>query len=194
MLLNPCKANLATVPGTRILTDTLGLHGFKYVDPKEPARVWELQYLLAPIRKRALGGVRAKFIDNKGFISFMNQRDLEVLVGLAKPGDECFWAGEEYPEVGSQDWFGLCADDDDLVDDLQDRELRLREQFPEILPSNIEIVRRVYTGSQDVEELHILLWDADTETGIGPDSRLETIEKRWVRVERRPLKWVRADE
>ena len=189
MLINPCKARLSTIPGTRILEDTLGIVGFQYIHPSNPQRAWALQHLLAPVPGRALGGIRAKFIDAKGFVTFCNQRDLEVLLGIAAPGDFCYWTGNPYPDPGDTDWYGFCADEQDLLDDLHERELRLREQFPDFLPSELEIVRRVHNDGSDSEELFVLLWDMDRHTGYGPDPRLETIESRWVRVERTLVKW-----
>jgi hypothetical protein len=193
MLLNPCKTKISTIEGTRVLEDGFGLIGFQYVEPKNPQRIWTLQHLLAPLPRRALRGIRAKFTDEKGFVSFCNQRDLEVLLGLGKPGDFCHWFNGFYPEVGDRNWFGLCADQEDLADDLQERELRLREQYPEVLPSDLEIVRRIHDGTKDTEELIVLLWDMDPETGYSPDARLETIEKRWAKVERTPVNWELVD-
>jgi len=193
LLLNPYKPHLEKIPGTRILTTDLGLAGFRYPDPASPGRVWTLQYLFAPIPGRALGGIRAKLVDDKGFVTFCNQRDLEILLGIGQPGDYCYWADDTYPEIGEEDWYGFCVDEEDLADDLHERELRLRQQFPGILPPHLEIVRRIHDGGADAEELNLLLWDMDKRTGLGPDTRLETIDCRWVRVERKPLKWKYAD-
>lgn len=193
MIINPFKYRPQTIPGTRILEDTFGVVGFQYVDPTQPERIWTLQYLLAPIPGRALGGIRARFIDSKGFVSFCNQRDLEVMIGMAAPGDWCPWLDDRYPGPGDPAWYGLCVDSEDLLDDLHDRELRLREQYPEALPSNLEIYRRVHDDGTDREELHTLLWDADRISGMSPDPRLETLEHRWVLVERVKLQWERTD-
>jgi hypothetical protein len=194
MLLNPCKTRLSTIPGTRVLEDDFGLAGFTFVDPPSPERQWLLEYLLAPVPGRALGGIRARLVDSKGFVTFCNQRDLEVITGVAKPGDFCYWTGTDYPGPESPEWFGLCADSQDLQDDLHDRELRLCEHYPGILPDHLQIVRRVHGGDiSDVEELHVLLWDCDPMTGYGPDTRLETVERRWARAERSPIKWKWAD-
>jgi hypothetical protein len=193
MLLNPCKVHLPVITGTRILQNDLGLAGFQYQDPANPGRVWTLQYLFAPIPRRALGGIRAKLMDDKGFVTFCNQRDLEILLGVAKPGELCYWLGQDYPEIGEKDWYGLCVDEEDLKDDLHERELRLREQCPGILPSHIEITRRIHDGGADAEELNLLLWDMDMNTGLGPDTRLETVDRRWVRIERTPVKWKYTD-
>lgn len=188
MLINPYKIRPQTIQGTRILEDSMGLAGFQYINPAKPQRVWTLQYLFAHIPRRALGGIRAKFLDNKNFVSFCNQRDLEVLLGIGLPGDYCYWANQTYPIVNSREWYGLCLDHEDLLDDLHDRELRLREQYPGVLPTNLEITRRIYDGVTDKEELLILLRDCDT-YGMGPDPRLETINYRWVSIERMPVQW-----
>lgn len=193
MLINPNKVQLATIPGTRILQETFGLVGFQHIDPREPRRSWTLQCLYAPIRRRRLNGIRAKFVDTKGFFSFCDQRDLEVLLGIARPGAPCHWADMDYAEVGDPGWFGLCVDEEDLEDDLLERELRLREYYPAGIPTNMQLERRIHSDRTDAQELHMLLGDIDHATGLGPDPRLETISKRWVRIERVPLQWELVD-
>lgn len=193
MLINPNKIQLETIPGTRILQEGFGLIGFQYLDPIEPKRTWVLQYLCAPIYKRRLNGIRAKFMDSKSFITFCNQRDLEVLLGIAQPGTTCYWADMDYAEIGEPDWFGLCVDPEDLEDDLLERELRLREVYPGVLPNNLEITRRIHSDKTDAEELHVLIADYDVDTGLAPDPRLETISRRWARVERVPIRWALTD-
>lgn len=179
--------------GTRLLPDTLDLVGVDVEDPKEPKRVWWVQAFYSPLPGRRLGGVRAKLVDNKGIVTFCNQRDLEVLVGFASPGDWCKWLGAPYVSPDSPDWYGLCADEEDLLDDLQERELLLRMQHGDgPLTGPLEIVRRVHLEPRmDFEELHVFIWDFDPETGLCPDTRLNTIEKRWVRSHRERLRWDR---
>jgi hypothetical protein len=118
---------------------------------------------------------------------------LEILLGIAESGDYCYWADTDYPERSDKEWYGLCLDDEDLLDDLHERELRLRQEYPGLLPSNLEIIRRIHDGGADAEELYVLLWDMDRMTGLGPDARLETVDHRWVRIERTPLKWKYVD-
>lgn len=193
MLVNPNRVRLPTIPGTRILTDSLDVVGFQYMDPRDPGRLWVLQCLYAPIERRRIGGIRAKFMDDKYYTSFCNQRDLEVMIGIAKPGSRCHWAGIDYSEVGDSGWFGLCIDQEDLDDDLLERELRCRESYPGIMPSHLQMYRRLHDDGADSEELLMLLNDWDPATGFGPDTRLETINQRWVRVERNSLPWAQAD-
>lgn len=170
----------------------LGLVGAFIDDPQRAGRIWQIMNLYAPIERRHLGGIRAKLSDQKGFVTFCNQRDLELLLGLGQPGQPCFWLDRDYPELDSNEFYGLCADYEDLTDDLFEQELTLRNDCPGVLPYGLEMNRRIHLSSGiDVEELNTMLWDCDPETGWGPDSRLETIHSRWVRVERTKVQWNR---
>ena len=195
MLVNPYveKTRVATYEGTRLIQEDLGIIGAEVYDPKEPLRKWFVQSIYAPLPGRALGGVRAKLQDEKGFVSFINQRNLEVSLGLVRPGQWCNWAGQPYVDPDDRDWFGICADEEDLLDDLHERELLLRAHIPGgVLYPPMEITRRIHRDvKSDFEELFMLLWDMDPETGFGPDLRLETIESRWSKVEKERLVWDR---
>jgi hypothetical protein len=188
--------DLKTIPGTRLLEDPLGLQGAYIMDYREPWRHWTVQWLLAPVPGRKLGGIRAKVMDHKGFVSFINQRDLEVTLGHGKAGEWCQWLGEEYKSPDDLNWYGLCCDDEDLRDDLFERECWLRQQ-PHLkeqpyLPSGLGVTRRIHLDEgRDVEQLDTLLWDMDPVTRTCPDPRLETISKRWSKVERNPVVWGR---
>jgi hypothetical protein len=149
-------------------------------------------WLFSPLPTRLLGGIRALLCDSKGFITFCNQRDLEVLIGMYKPGDYCKWAKDKYPEPGTVKWYGLCCDEIDLQDDLFARECQLREEHKELgyLPTGMELIRRVhFDENSDGEEMLTLLGDCDMDTGIYPDTRVETVGRRWVRVEKTQLLW-----
>jgi hypothetical protein len=137
------------------------------------------------------GGLRAKLVDDKDFITFINQMDLEVLVGEGKPGHRCRWSKEFYSSPDEESFFGMCVDEQDLLDDLYDRELLLRAESPVgVLMSNTEIMRRVHVHKRrDVEELHVLLWDEDPFDGVSPDIRMETLNRRWSRIERVNVDW-----
>jgi hypothetical protein len=194
MLLNPYQTLLEVLPGSRMLRDAsaLGLVGVCIDDPKRAGRAWQITNLYAPIERRHLGGIRAKLLDQKGFVTFCNQRDLELLLGLAKPGQLCIWTDQDYPELDSQEFYGLCADEEDLQDDLFERELVLRGEQPGVLPYGLELTRRIHTSSGiDAEELNTMLWDCDPDTGWGPDVRLETVHNRWASVERTKVRWDR---
>jgi hypothetical protein len=193
MLINPnlpdSQRVLRPIPGTRIVQETLGLIGVQLLDPYNPLRIWTIQGLYSPVAGRALGGLRAKLEDQKGFITFINQRDLEVLLEVERPGNYCVWLSTNYVGIQDRDWYGFCVDTDDLLDDLYDRELQIRAQYPRgaILPSGIELTRRIHNGyGDDYEELYTMLWDMDPGTGYGPDDRFETLESRWRSVERTP--------
>ncbi len=191
MLINPwlpdSKPRLETIPGTRIIIETFGVVGADVVDPANPNRRWTVSGLYAPIRGRAVGGVRAKLYDQKEFVSFCNQRDFEVLLGLASPGSYCPWLDQYYVEPGEREWLGLCIDEQDLIDDLYDRELEARALYEDggVLPDGLRFTRRIHASAEsDFEELMVLLADADYELGIAPDLRIETITNRWASVER----------
>ena len=195
MILNPYTERhlLEAYQGTRLLKETFGLVGARILDPdqSEP-RLWTLQALYAPLPGRALGGLRARLIDQKGFATFLNQRDLEVLLGMVEPGSWCAWAREDYAEPGDPGWYGFSFDDDDSEDDLHDREMGLRMQSLTGILMNEGLTRRVHLGANsDLEESFMLLWDTDPETGLTPDTRLETIERRWKRFEKTRCTWSR---
>lgn len=195
MICNPYveKNLVATYEGTRLLQSDLGIVGAEVYDPKEPLRRWFVQSVYAPLPGRALGGIRAKVQDEKGFISFINQRDLEVSLGLVAPGQWCAWAGHKYVDPEDREWFGICADEEDLLDDLHEREMAYRAHFAGgILYPPLDMTRRIHVDAKsDFEETFILLWDMDPETQMGPDLRLETIESRWSRVEKERVIWDR---
>ena len=193
MLINAYKNPPRCIPGTRMLEDTLGTMGVRIPDPQTENRTWEVQSMYLPIEGRMLGGVRAKLVDQKNFVTFCNQRDLEVMLGLGIPGRYCVWAGAEYVGPDHAEWFGFCADDDDLLDDLFDREMFLRGEYPGgVLPPGLCIERGVHTGeTHDFEDVFILRGDVDFDTGMYPDLRMETLERRWARSERRRVRWER---
>jgi hypothetical protein len=189
MLINPYAEKLPTYPGTRLVSIELGVIGMEVQDPWRAERQWFVRGVYAPSTKRALGGLRIKLEDNKNFITFCNQRDFEVLTGLGVPGKQCIWAGDEYVGPEDTEWFGLCADESDLLDDLYDREMAQRSEIPGVLPAGLEIWRRVHISrGLDVLDYFILLADADV-NGLGPDPRIETIEDRWSHVERTKQQW-----
>lgn len=193
MIINPYRDRTAIAPiaGTRKLSQDFGLIGTIIRDPYNSRRLWTIDGLYAPVTDRALGGIRAKLTDEKDFFTFINQQDLEVLLQVARPGETCKWSGKKYSGPGDYNFYGFCVDDDDLVDDLYDRELMLRGMSPTgILNNNCEIFRRIHLEDKiDVQEYQILLWDADMNTGMFPDPRMETVENRWTRVERIKTPW-----
>jgi len=159
-------------------------------DLQEPGRVWTIQSFYLPVPQRMLGGIRARVMDQKGFISFVNQRDLEVMMGLGEPDNWCSWLGSNYLNPADRDWCGPCVDSEDLLDDLYERELYLRLQHGQAPLRDLEIARRVHRDFRaDEEELFVLLGDFDRAVGLCPDPRFETILQRWSRAERRRIVW-----
>lgn len=193
MLLNPMRPEgqrrLTCLPGTRILEETFGVVGATVKDPFNILRVWTIECLYAPVRGRAIGGLRARLQDNLGFSTFCNQRDLEVLIDMAKPGTWCPWLDQDYVGINDNGWIGFAIDGDDLSDDLYDRELFLRAGAPPgtVLAHGTELSRRIHDGPRiDYEELLKLNWDADPDTGLGPDNKFATLDNRWLSIERTP--------
>lgn len=188
MLIHPYQDTLGVHEGTRLLETTLGIEGATFVDPRIPERAWAVHSLFAPVPSRMLGGVRARLIDAYGFITFVNQRDLEVLLGLGTPGQICPWLGSRYLEVGARDWCGLFVDSEDLRDDLQTREIELRLQSlqqgrGQRLPAGTELRRWVHRDDgDDVEETFSLLWDHGY-------SDLDGLGERWSRIAIRRIGW-----
>jgi hypothetical protein len=190
MLINPYRERLGVMDGTPFVSDRALLGSIGAVVPsQDPRRLWTIQSFLLPSQHRALGGLRVKVQDQKGFVSFINQRDLEVLLGHGQPGEPCYWLGRNYVEPGDKDWVGFLADEEDLLDDLYERELIIRSDYP-LVPEGTNITRRVHIDrGNDFEETWMLLFDGDRETGLYPDPRYETVENRWVRVERVRVSW-----
>lgn len=186
MLVDP--QHVKPYPGTRMLPTDFGLTGLQLEDPRGSSRkTWTVQAVYAPVPGRALSGVRAKLLDEEGFISFINQRDLELLLELASPGDWCPWLGDWYPGVNDEveGWYGICCDDQDLLDDLYERECCIRAQLGGTVPEGVELKRSVHRDSESrQEELWVFLWDKDPDTGYGPDVRMDTLQKRWSLVEK----------
>ena len=181
--------------GGRLLIETFGLIGEKVTDPLHPEREWTIDGFYEPIRGRAVGGIRARLIDQKGFISFINQRDLEILLGLMRPGEYCQWLGKDYVDPYDRHWLGFCMDSEDLQDDLFARETELRYHQEEAtggrtLPEGYELERLIHTGgSTDLRELLFLRLDYDIETGQYPDERIRTVDMRWMRIEKQLIVW-----
>ena len=191
MITNVYRERPKVIPGTRLLEDQFDLIGTRIPDPKEPRRVWEVQSVYAPIQGRHLGGIRTKLTDQKDFMTFCNQRDLEFMLGLAVAGDYCVWADSPYVDPDDHNWCGFCCDDGDLQDDLFDREMFLRAQMPAgVLTTDNFIQRRVHLEKKrDVEQYFVMIGDYDRETGLFPDTRLVTLEQRWARVESVSVLW-----
>lgn len=188
----PLGRGLEVIPGTRLLSSTCGLIGKAFYDPDDKKRLWTVLNELRPVQKYK-EHVRLRVVDQYGFISFINEMDYEILYGSAKPGEVHPIYEVEYADVGdtSGGWLGLCADDEDLKDDIHIRELELRQQYGwDIVLPSMELTRYVHSGSRiDEKRLEMLLWDADPETGLGPDMRLDTVSSRWVLVERERVAW-----
>lgn len=128
-------------------------------------------------------GVRALVADEHGFVSFVNQRDLEVLLGLRNAGEWCRWLGAPYVGTKDSEFYGCCCDTVDAWDELHAYEMEVRSQYPEgYCLGEMQRERWIHYGwGRDEYELWHFLWDAEPRTGVSPDPRLETVESRWTR-------------
>jgi hypothetical protein len=196
LLTNVYRDHPVAVPGSRLLSTDMGIEGVRFTDPLDARRIWRVESLFMPVPGRAIGGIRAKVRDQKNFISFCNQRDLEVLLGDEKPGDLCVWLDDGYVDVSDDSWVGLVCDEEDLRDDLFDLESQLRNQLVNeyayygAISIEQQLERRVHLGHHyDVEDLFVLLGDVDFDTGESPDTSFDNIERRWMRAERRRVRW-----
>jgi hypothetical protein len=188
MLLHPYRNRVVELEGCRRIADLWGLVGMCIQHPNNPQRVWQICTLFSPIQRRALGGIRARLLDNKGFVTFVNQRDLEVLIGNAQPGEMCPWTGKEYPAPGDREWYGFAVDEEDLEDDRFELEEYVRTYYPQGIPAGTEVHRRVHFGSYDGVQLTILLWDVNPDTGE-LDVKRGTLHRRWSVVETVREEW-----
>jgi hypothetical protein len=199
MLLNPFKdpPDRFCIEHSRVLGEGFlpnQFAGTVLKDLQDPTRLWTLACFYMPLRSRALQGVRAKFIDQKGFITFCNQRDLELLLGFAKPGMWCPWTNSPYPELDGPDFYGFFMDYEDCVDDLHGWEMAKRQEYWQrgfqAIPETFSITRHLHLEARvDVEQVDLFLHDYDPVTGLSPDFDVQHISHRWRRVERNSVSW-----
>jgi hypothetical protein len=189
MIIHPCEYQFHPIPGTRLLEETFGLVGESLQWQED--RPWTILGFYIPMGVCGVSaGVRTRIRDSKRFYSFINQRDLELLLDPSLAGKWCKWMGEDYPELNSVNWYGPCVDTIDLQDDLFALEQELRHEYGEPLPP-LSVERRIHDDGSDWERDELLLQDVDLKTGMSPDPRLETIGSRWVTSERRKVTWRR---
>lgn len=179
-LINPFTEphRLRVHQGTRLLIDDAGLLGKTFTD--ETGNDWQIIGVYAPLPGRKISGIRARVIDDDDYTSFINQRDLEVLLGIGKPGSRCNWTGEAYPSHESPEWVGVFCDDDDSLDDLNAREMELLSMNQ--LHEGSTIQRKIHvTNKRRFEEYFILIpsWAARY-----PVLTYNTVMQRWSRAER----------
>lgn len=191
MLINAYRDPPPVFGGSRMLANTLGVVGREVSDPHQSERIWTIENVYAPASGRAVGGVRIKARDQKNVISFINQRDFEVLLGLGRIGQWCPWNEARYVGPDDANWIGFSADDDDLRDDLYEEELALRQTYS-VLPPGIELVRLVHLArGTDRLERWVFLQDRHPTSGAVPDPSFSTLLQRWSRYEREIVHWER---
>lgn len=169
------RHRLVTHPGTRILREDFGLLGATIRDGDLE---WYVLGVYGPVPGRRVDGLRVRLVDDEDFVSFLNQRDLEVMLGIASPGSRCSWTGEPYPGPHDPEWVGIFADPEDQLDDLHARELELHAQGG--LTTTTSIDRKIqYRPGRGYEDSYVFLpYRAHALT-------ISTIEERWARAERK---------
>ena len=185
MIVNPVRQPelLRTYSGSRMLRHEFNLVGTSIQDPLQPERIWTIQNLFRPL-PRYLGGIRARCTDQKDFVTFIDQLSLELLLGHARPGEDCIWADCTYPEPGGFNYYGFCCDSEDLKDDMHARELLLLAER-RLIPG-IELYRRAHIDvNNDVIDEFLLESDA----GSPPNPQLVNVNCRWLRGEREKVIW-----
>ena len=203
MLLNPSKdpPDRFKLPHSRMLGEGFPpnqLYQTVLKDPIDPSRLWTLQCFYMPVKTRSIQGVRAKLIDQKGFVTFCNQRDLELMLGYAKPGTWCGWLGASYPEFASKEFYGFHMDYEDCADDLHDREMQSREDIRtgvlQVQDGVFEVIRYLHLEARVDVEQHdqfYFMYDYHPGTGMTPDLDVQRIDQRWRRVVRSSVAWHR---
>lgn len=164
------------------LIDELGLPGQQLFDD-ETSRIWTVIAVYAP--RSVTGGVRIKLNDNRGFVSFLEQEDYEVIFDMVQPGDICPWSGRKYAGPGDRDWNGLYADDFDLKDDLYDRHQEFVRIYNGYVPTDALIQRCVHSENRDFLESWGYLPSLAGHIPITADN----VDTAWVRVESMNVKW-----
>ncbi len=148
----------------RVESDLVGLH--LYANNRQ----WVVTSVYAPIQTLRIPGLRYRLQDEKHFVSFCNQRDFEVLVGIGEPGSWCSWLGDVYVDPTSRSWFGLCWEMFDHQDDLAEWSILLEQEGR--LYNGVELERRIHDDGKDYRDLRYLQ------------------EGTWLRIETEPENWV----
>lgn len=108
------------------LHDTINV---KFEYPENTGRIWETRCIFNPIPQRMIAGYRWMCVDQFGFISYVEQRDFEMLLGIGKPGDKIPWNPRyKYVEYSDPEFCGLQLDDDDIDEIIYMYEEGLRQQ------------------------------------------------------------------
>lgn len=179
---------------SRRLGGLLEIQDREFPDPRNPDRIWVVTGAFWKIQVSQIPGLRIEIRDQKDFISLINQRDAEVLLGLARPGEVSSWLGERYIAPLMPGWVGPGVDAEgfkDLLYDMEcaERHSALRRTGSASLRSGMVATLRVHVSNQDV------LCSFELNENILSSERLgfQDIDKRWRRQPQphtRVLPWV----
>lgn len=187
---------LTPLTPTRRLREDLDVVGQEFTDPTNSRRCWTVDGLYAPIQARALGGVRLRVKDQKGFVSYINQRDAEVLLNYASAGELCGWLGSQrYLSPSDINFWGLCIDPFDMEDEIVSIEAmirydKFRARASPIIPTGYRISVPLHLGKgEDVLRMLSFTGDMDPGTMLSPDLSLERAARRWQILDTRKVDW-----
>lgn len=154
----------------------------EFPDPRNPSRIWVVTGAFWKIPTTLIPGLRIELRDQKDFLTLINQRDAEVLLGLARPGEVSSWLGERYVAPLMGGWVGPGVDAEGMKDLLYDMECRerysaLRRTGSAQLRAGTCLPLKVHHGQQDVVCSYELMENLLNHESLN----FYDIEKRWKR-------------
>lgn len=150
-----------------------------------------------------ISGFRWMCVDQYGFISYIEQRDFEFILGIGKAREYVPWSPRnKYVDYDDPDFCGLQMDDDDIDEVIFMHEETLRAQSPNGAlngfvrwydgPQVADLYLQLTTGDNDNFMYHFsFLTDSMKETTdiisqtkqYTPNWRVGNIRSRWAKVE-----------
>ena len=164
---DPSVDVLKTLGASRRVDSMMEVLDMQFQCPSNVKRTWTVKGVYAPVPNYRIGGVRLLVEDQKKVKSVVNQRDAELLLGLAKPGDPT--------------WVGLTVTADDLQDIIMDQEAWARySSYSRGTGLSIEAGRTfglyLYDGDVTTRQMWRFVGDSNP-----IDFSLEGMSQRWTR-------------
>jgi len=189
-LVNPIDcSNRYRVGSSNLLSIPLDYFNLPFADPTSRGRQWIVRNAFAVDPSYVEMGLRLRVFDTRDELcSFINQRDLEVLLGLARPDHQIPWApSQRFYAPGAHGFVGLYLDEVELEDDLFLRECVLRcitfRCQPTPIPKGTAITRALYDSQmQEYQEVLHCVGDCNPVSGWGPDPERASVKTRWKTV------------
>lgn len=178
---DPSVDVLKTLGASRRVDSMMEVLDMQFQCPSNVKRAWTVKGVYAPVPNYRIGGVRLLVEDQKKVKSVVNQRDAELLLGLAKPGAHCHWHDGPYAKPGDPTWVGLTVTADDLQDIIMDQEAWARySSYSRGTGLSIEAGRTfglyLYDGDVTTRQMWRFVGDSNP-----IDFSLEGMSQRWTR-------------